>query len=155
MTSRTYTPAALSVRSFECTGDSDFTDFKWSITRFCDILCPINGIMNCRHCSWLLGCQGGEVSCDERNLQANLSEGRLIWRSREWVCGFWCPGLWEAVWLHIAEWKLCPGVTAKTHQKPHIRAGSVLSVLPVELGRLHFIHHLFPSGGISQRTALE
>lgn len=91
--------------------------------------------------------------CDARNLHADSSESRLALEKR--VCGFWWLGLWEAVGLPIAEWKLCPGVTAKTHQKPHIRAGSVLSVLPVESGRLHFIHHLFPSGGLSQRAGLE
>lgn len=91
--------------------------------------------------------------CDVRNLHADSSERRLALEKR--VCGFWWLGLCEAVGLPVAEWKLCPGVTAKTHQKPHIRAGSVLCVLPVESGRLHFIHHLFPSGGLSQRAGLE
>lgn len=39
--------------------------------------------------------------------------------------------------------EIVPGVTAKTHQKPHTLAWSIYSGFPMELGHLYFIHHLF------------
>lgn len=74
MTSRTCTPAVLSVRSFKYTGDCDFTDFTWFITRFCDILCLVTVIMNCHHCKWLLRCQGEVSSMKEIYKQTQVKE---------------------------------------------------------------------------------
>lgn len=39
--------------------------------------------------------------------------------------------------------EIVPGVTAKTHQKPHNLAWSIFSGFPMELGHLYFMHHLF------------
>lgn len=100
-----HTCSSPSHRSFGYTGDSNFTEFKWFITRFCNTSCWVAIITRCHHYRRLLGCRGGEVSVMKDICKQTWGRECFSGRRRRGCVGSGVQSCWSCLatrsWIEI------------------------------------------------------